>query len=131
MVFGQILRKAKDFFGSAKKTVTNWMNGHFLAPGGYNYCGPGNPLDNGNPLNKTDSACQVHDMEYSAISKNKNKISKDDLNRMVRDSDHKLISAINNSGDDDLGSKMSKFFINGKMKLEDWGILNPNQFVTD
>ena len=50
---------------------------------------------------------------------------------MVRDSDHKLISSIDQSGNDDIGSRLSKFFINGKMRLEDLGIMNPNQFVTE
>ena len=131
MVFGKLFDKAKNLWGNVKNTVSNWMSGKFLAPGGYNYCGPGNPLENGAPKNATDSACQVHDMEYSAIARNTKKMSQEDINRMVRDSDHKLISSIDQSGNDDIGSRMSKFFINGKMKLEDLGIMNPTQFVTE
>ena len=151
MVFGQLLQGAKNFFGNAASSVGNFFgnaantikdtvkknfdrlgsDGAFLAPGGYNYCGPGNPLQNGQPKNGTDAACRVHDYEYSAFAKNKDKLSPDDLKRMVRESDHKLIDAINRSGDNDIGSWGSKALIHGKMKLEDWGILNHNLFVNE
>jgi hypothetical protein len=58
-------------------------------------------------------------------------MSQEDIKRMVRDSDHKLISSIDQSGNDDIGSRLSKFFINGKMKLEDLGFMSPTQFVTE
>lgn len=135
MVFGQVFNtiknKAGSFFGAVNHTAKNWMNGFHSAPGYYRYCGDGNPLENGEPINATDSACRVHDYEYSAMAKNKDKISKDDLHRMVRESDNKLVDAINRSGDSDLGSLMSKYMIKGKMKLEDWGLLSPDKFVVE
>jgi hypothetical protein len=129
MVFGQLFNSAQNLFGSLKNKVTNWMSGATLAPGGYNYCGPGNPLENGSPKNATDSACKVHDYEYTALAKNKDKISKNDLNRMIRESDNKLIDSIDRAGDNDLGALMSKYLIMGKNKLEDWNLLNPDLFV--
>lgn len=32
---------------------------------GYNYLGPGNPIDNGDPVNDTDRIAQLHDIAYS------------------------------------------------------------------
>jgi Phospholipase A2-like domain len=32
---------------------------------GYKYLGPGNKLDNGQPVNSTDAIAQVHDYEYN------------------------------------------------------------------
>ena len=32
---------------------------------GYNYCGPGNPLDNGPPTNELDEICREHDIAYT------------------------------------------------------------------
>lgn len=44
------------------------MHGSFLIPG-YNYLGPGNPLDNGEPVNELDADAQQHDIDYeNAIS---------------------------------------------------------------
>lgn len=131
MVFGQLFNSAQNLFGSLKNKVSNWMSGPKLAPGNYRYCGPGNPLENGEPKNATDSACKVHDYEYTALAKNKDKISKNDLHRMIRESDNKLIDSIDRAGDNDLGSTLSKYFIMGKNKLEDWGIMNPEQFVVE
>ena len=34
---------------------------------GYNYCGPFNPEDNGEPVNFTDAACQRHDKAYKKL----------------------------------------------------------------
>jgi len=35
----------------------------------YRYCGPGNPLDNGKPINKLDAICQKHDHCYENQNK--------------------------------------------------------------
>ncbi|XP_060580207.1 uncharacterized protein LOC132736990 [Ruditapes philippinarum] len=40
---------------------------------GYNYCGPGNPLVNGSPVNQLDEVCMNHDYCYdSGLSKKEN-----------------------------------------------------------
>ena len=49
---------------------------------GYNYCSPGNPLDNGNPVNELDAICQRHDYCYSKPGVNKNDCDKVMLNEM-------------------------------------------------
>jgi len=127
---GNVYDVVKDNIGSFGKTVSQWTSGQFHAPGGYNYCGPGTKLDNaGNPINKVDSACMVHDYEYDALAKNKSKIIQDDFNRMIRESDQKLVDSINRTGQNDLGALMSKWGIKGKMALEDLGILKREKFV--
>lgn len=34
---------------------------------GYNYCGPFNPEDNGEPVNYTDECCRLHDLAYKEL----------------------------------------------------------------
>ena len=48
----------------------------------YNYCGPGNPLDNGNPVTELDAICERHDYCYSKPGINKNDCDKVILNEM-------------------------------------------------
>jgi hypothetical protein len=133
--FSNLGNKAKDFFGNPSnigtlaKTAKQWMSGQYHAPGGYNYCGPGTQLNGQKAINGADSACEVHDYEYDAFAKNKDKVSKADLQRMIRDSDNKLINSIEKSGVNDLGSQLSQLAIKAKMKLEDWGVLSPLKFI--
>ena len=49
---------------------------------GYNYCGSGNPLKNGPPVNELDVICQRHDYCYSKENTNKNDCDKTMLNEM-------------------------------------------------
>ncbi|MCM8922245.1 MAG: hypothetical protein LC540_19655 [Candidatus Thiodiazotropha sp.] len=44
---------------------------------GYRYCGPGNPLPNGPPVNALDAICMAHDFCY------RNKISEMDCDRQM------------------------------------------------
>ena len=43
---------------------------------GYNYCGPGNPLDSGLPTNELDAVCMTHDYCYDENPQNKSKCDK-------------------------------------------------------
>lgn len=54
------LRKAKH---SRPRPYRGWV-----LPG-YNYLGPGNDLDNGEPTNESDAAAQRHDVEYDKYQK--------------------------------------------------------------
>jgi hypothetical protein len=130
-VYNTIKNNVGEILPAMTKTIKQWTEGQYHAPGGYNYCGPGTKLDSaGNPINKVDSACMAHDYEYEALAKNKDKISQDDFNRMIRESDQKLVDSIERSGQTDLGSQMSKWGIKGKNILEDLGILRRDQFVS-
>ena len=66
---------------------------------GYNYCGPGNPLDNGNPVNELDAICERHDYCYSKPSVNKN------------DCDKVMLNEMKTSNSATLGEKLSKYLI--------------------
>ena len=120
-----------DVLSNLPKTVNQWTSGQYHAPGGYNYCGPGTKLDQaGHPINKADEGCMAHDYTYMALARNKKNISQDDFNRMIRESDQKLVDHIDRSGQSDLGALMSKWGIKGKMALEDLGILKRDKFIT-
>ena len=129
-VYSTIKDSAGDIIKSLPKTVSQWTSGQYHAPGGYNYCGPGTKLDSaGQPINAADSACRNHDYEYEALTKNRHKISQGDFNRMIRESDQKLVDNIERSGQSDLGAMMSKWGIKGKMWMEDLGFLDRDRFV--
>jgi hypothetical protein len=130
-VYSTIKDSAGDIMKNLPKTINQWASGQYHAPGGYSYCGPGTKLDSaGRPINKADKACMAHDYEYEALAKNKHKITQEDFNRMIRESDQKLVDSIDRSGQSDLGALMSKWGIKGKMALEDLGILPREKFVT-
>lgn len=129
-VYNTVKEKVGEVLPTVSKTVSQWASGQYHAPGGYNYCGPGTKLDSaGKPINKADSACMAHDYEYDALAKNKHKISQEDFNRMIRESDQKLVDNIERSGQSDLGAHLSKWGIKGKMILEDMGIINRDSFI--
>ena len=65
---------------------------------GYNYCGPGNPLNNGKPVNELDAICERHDYCYSKPNLNKNDCDK-------------MINEIKTSKSSTIGEKLSKYLI--------------------
>jgi hypothetical protein len=119
----------KDTFNSAKQTISNWGKGFYSAPGGYNYCGAGNPLDNGEPKNASDSLCRQHDIDYSNFAKAK--VKGKELADLVRESDNRLITGLQKTPDRDVGSYLSEYGIRAKNALENWGIIKPDMFVTE
>jgi hypothetical protein len=130
-VYHTVKQKVGDILPTLTKTISQWSSGQYHAPGGYNYCGPGTKLDSaGNPINQVDGLCMAHDYEYDRLAKNKHTISQNDFNRMIRESDQKLVDGIERSGQGDLGALMSKWGIKSKMALEDLGILTRDRFVT-
>ena len=66
---------------------------------GYNYCGPGNPLDNGKPVNELDAICDRLDYCYSKPGINKN------------DCDKVMLNEMKTSKSATLGEKLSKYLI--------------------
>lgn len=125
-------QKVADVYNGVKETASNWLSGKYLAPGGYRYCGPGNPLDNGDPLNESDALCRQHDMDYDNFAKmrEQGKASKEDLKKLIRESDDRLVSGLQNVKNRDLGSRLSEYGIRTKKTLEDWGLLDREKFVT-
>ena len=65
---------------------------------GYNYCGPGNPLVNGPPVNQLDEVCMTHDYCYdSGLSKS--------------ECDKQMLSNLKSTKSKSLGEKIAKHLI--------------------
>lgn len=129
-LFNTVKQKATDVYDSVKQTASNWLSGKYLAPGGYRYCGPGNPIDNGDPINASDALCRQHDQDYERFATMRGQgTSKDELKRLIRESDDRLVSGLQQTTDRDLGSRLAEYGIRAKKKLEDWGVLDPERFV--
>jgi len=133
--FSNIFERAKsgisNVVDAVKHTYDNWSKGFYSAPSltqKYNYCGPNNPINNGEPANASDSACRQHDIDYENFKKTG--VKGKELNDLVRESDERLISNLQKAPDRDIGSYFAEYGIRAKKKLEDWGILNPNKFIT-
>lgn len=122
-------KKVTSIYDTVKETASNWLSGKYLAPGGYKYCGPGNDLNAGEPLNASDALCRQHDMDYSHFAKSGAK--GDELKQLVRESDDRLVSGLQALPNRDLGSYLSEYGIRAKKKLEDWGFLSPDRFVVE
>lgn len=128
-MFGNLWKKAKNAFNTIKETAKNWSQGAFLIPG-WRYCGPGNPLDNGEPVNESDAACRQHDTDFANFAKYKDTMSKKEINDLVRESDKRLISNLKKHESDGIGNTIAQYGIKGKMLLEDLGLLSPYKFLT-
>lgn len=137
-MFSSIKRGLGSLWNSAKQigvgglfqTAKNWSNGFYSAPGNYRYCGPGNSLDNGEPTNASDAACRQHDIDYGNFAKYKEKLGPTELKDLVRESDQRLISNLQDAPNRDIGSYASEYGIKFKNLLEDFGVLDPMKFVT-
>lgn len=124
-------QKATGLYNSVKETASNWLSGKYLAPGGYRYCGPGNPIDNGDPINPSDALCRQHDMDYERFANMRSDgADKDELKRLIRESDDRLVSGLQQATNRDMGSRLAEYGIRTKKKLEDWGLLDHEKFVT-
>lgn len=127
---GSLYGGIKNTVGTLVDTAKNWSQGSYLAPG-MRYCGPGNPLNNGEPVDQSDAACRAHDYEYDAFKKQKDagRINDNELRNLVRESDNRLISNLRTATGRGFGSYMAEYMIGAKKKMEDWGIMNPAKFV--
>lgn len=129
-IYDSVKQSVTNVWDTVKQTTSNWLQGKYLAPG-YNYCGPGNPLDNGEPVNESDSHCRQHDQDYDNLAqmKNQGKVGSNELKQLIRESDDRLINNLQRSQNRDLGSYLSEYGIRSKKALENWGILDPEKFV--
>ena len=130
-IWNTVSNKVSNVYDSVKETVSNWSKGFYSAPGGYRYCGAGNDLENGEPKNASDALCRQHDIDYSNFAKQRDKLTKDELKNLVRESDDRLVSGLQQLKDRDIGSRLAEYGIRAKQKLEDWGILSPDKFVVE
>jgi hypothetical protein len=133
--FSDFYDKAKStvsgLYDTVKKTASNWLQGKYLAPG-YSYCGPGNSLNEGEPVNESDAHCRQHDFDYDRFKKAKDKgqLSNNELKQLVRESDDRLINNLRQVKNRDFGSYLSEYGIRAKTWAEDMGLLSPDKFVT-
>lgn len=127
---GSVFGHLKNAVGTVVDTAKNWTEGKFLAPG-MRYCGPGNPMNNGEPVDASDRACQAHDYDYDRFKREKDagRITDNELRGLVRESDNRLITNLRNASNRGIGSYMSEYLIGAKKKAEDWGLLDPGKFV--
>lgn len=128
-IWNTVSNKVSNVYDSVKETVSNWSKGFYSAPGGYRYCGAGNDLENGEPKNASDALCRQHDMDYSNFAKQREKLTKDELKNLVRESDDRLVSGLQQLSDRDVGSRLAEYGIRAKKQLEDWGLLSHDKFV--
>ncbi len=131
---GSVYGGAKNIVGALASTASKWMEGEYHAPdfvggGAYQYCGAGTKLRGQAPINAVDSACRTHDYDYERLAQQRGSMPEGQFNRLIRESDQRLVNSIEQSGQSDLGALMSKWGIKAKMGLEDLGVLNPSRFV--
>lgn len=132
-IFDKVKTGVSSLYEGAKKTITDVSKGFYSAPGGYKYCGPGNPItreyirDNP-PINASDAKCMQHDIDYENFKKTG--VKGKELADLVRESDNRLVEGLQKESDRNIGSYFSEYGIRAKKALEDWGILKPEQFVT-
>jgi hypothetical protein len=75
-----------------------------------------------------------HDFDYSRIAKQRNegKISTKEANDLIRESDNRfLYNTKKNFQHNPLGASLGYLGVKGKNILEDIGLLDRNQFVTE
>lgn len=129
-----------DLWGKAKNYVTKNIyepTRRFLT-GGSNYIGPFNRLDtdylkSNKPIDKVDEGAMFHDLDYSRIAtqRDKGNLTKGEANKLIRESDERFLeNTKRHATQNPLGAGLGYLGIWGKNKLEDLGILDPNQFVT-
>ncbi len=135
-LWNTVKKTASNVYDTAKETATDWLKGKYMAPGS-KFCGPGNPLDEAYVAQHLPNAshsgksCYQHDKDYESFKrlKDEGKAGKDELKQLIRESDDRLISNLQ-TGPRDFASYLSEMGIRAKKKAEDWGLLDPEQFLT-
>lgn len=104
----------------------------------HNYCGPGTYLKlrmqrGDQPVDYPDSLAYAHDVDYQNISDGilQGKYNDDDIKRLVRESDQRLIEGLGK--DKNMSSMLRSFIVQkimqSKTKLEDIKLMNAKSFV--
>ena len=68
--------------GDIHKAMLPFLPKKGLTLPGYKYCGPGNPLDSGQPVNELDAICEEHDYCYDDNPSNKSMCDKKMLTKL-------------------------------------------------
>lgn len=141
-LFDWISEKAGNAYNAIKDTVSNVYNtirdrGATLLTGTH-YVGPFNRLDpeyliSHPPTDNVDRSALAHDFDYSRIAtaRDTGKISANEAKNMIRESDKRFIANTKKYyNENPWASTLGRLGIQAKNKLEDWGILDPNKFVS-
>jgi hypothetical protein len=133
LIYGEL----KTEGAGLKDTLVNVYNRMKRNPFGVGiaeYCGPSTDLSTDRaPTSSTDAICKTHDYDYNAIGqKKKEGASQDELARLTREADNKMLEALKTVKEDKYKDKLIHFIANSgislKTKLEDMGLLNPTRF---
>ncbi len=117
----------RRFKGERHIVITTFKTGAVRAE----FCGPGTNVKERiklgiQPVNKTDSVCRTHDLDYTRIT-DSNK-SKEYKGNEVRKADIKMVNSLKRvSG---ITSTIASAAIKAKMKAEDAGLLENTRFVS-
>ena len=137
-------KEGSGFFGDAWNAVSNkvdevkrdWKDKGMATLTGTNYTGAFNRLDDEYlrthpPTDIIDKGALEHDLEYARLAKlRKQGHPKEDIDRMIRDSDEKFLKNIrDNWTANPWASALGYAGIRGKTKLEDEAGLDRNLFV--
>jgi hypothetical protein len=133
--FSNLFSGAKNLLSNVwnevkQRGTTILTNSHFIGP--FNSLTP-EYVRTHPPKDPVDVGAYVHDKTYSEIAKARdaNKISGDLAKKMIRESDEQFLhNTKENFRHNPWGASLGYAGIYLKNRLEDLGVLNPNQFVT-
>lgn len=122
---------ASGLWNEAKKRGSTLLTGT-------HYVGPFNALDDEYkrthpPKDRVDLGGLIHDTEYSELAKQRDSgaISHDEARRLIRESDNRFLeNTATHFKENPWAASLGYAGIYGKTKLEDWGLIDPNKFVT-
>jgi hypothetical protein len=132
--FSQIYQKAKNSISNVINEIKNRGTAFFT---GSNYIGPFNRLDEEYlrthpPKDAADATALTHDKDYARIASDRDssRISREQANRMIRESDDRFLNGMNqNFHTNPWGATLGHMGIAFKKMLEDKYGLDRNLFV--
>ena len=113
-----------------QRGTTLLTNSHYIGP--FNALSP-EYLKSHPPTDNVDASALHHDLDYSRIAKQRDtgKASPEEAKKLIRESDERFLGNVKKHyHENKWGGALGYAGIWAKNRLEDLGILNPNQFVT-
>jgi hypothetical protein len=134
--FSNLFKGAKNLLGNVfnhikERGTTLLTNSHYIGP--FNSLTP-EYIRTHPPKDPVDTGAMFHDFDYSRIAKQRNsgKISNKEASDLIRESDKRFLSnTAKNFRHNPIGAGLGYLGIKGKNILEDIGVLDRNQFVTE
>lgn len=133
--FSNLYTKAKEGVSNA---IKDWKNRGMAIFTNSNYIGAFNRLDDEYlrthpPKDAADATAMAHDFDYSRIARERDngRISRDEANRMIRESDQRFLNGMNQHySSNPWGATLGHMGISLKNMLEDRYGLDPHLFVS-